>query len=277
MQIKNHNGFVKSAFCFCWWLTGPTVQLYICVIWTFSSPLPALTSTSQTDEPNVFGNTALHIACHMGQDTVASELVNSGANINQLNHHGNTPLHLAAIASSGVLCLELLVNNGAEVNVQVKLLKRARNIIYTMIIHVSLPAFHRIKKGRVLYTWLLCMDASRARRFWSKMVTFCVHLELKCIPQCMFLPLYSGGEVDCVDINGNSPLHVAARYGQELLISTLLTNGADKSRYVSKPEAVWWEWRQKQNIIMKHLISTQQAQWLNISLSGDLFVPSVKL
>lgn len=43
-------------------------------------------------------------------------------------------------------------------------------------------------------------------------------------------PTYTGGEIDCVDSNGNAPLHVAARHGQELLVSTLLTNGADKGR-----------------------------------------------
>lgn len=59
------------------------------------------------------------MACHTGQDTVATELVNCGANINQPNHHGSTPLHLAAASSSGVLCLELLINNGADVSVQV--------------------------------------------------------------------------------------------------------------------------------------------------------------
>lgn len=59
------------------------------------------------------------MACHMGQDTVAAELVNCGANINQPNYRGSTPLHLAAASSSGVLCLELLINNGADVNMQV--------------------------------------------------------------------------------------------------------------------------------------------------------------
>lgn len=77
---------------------------------------------SQTDEPNIFGNTALHMACHTGQDTVATELVNGGSNINQPNYHADTPLHLAAASSSGVLCLELLINNGADVTVQVKTL-----------------------------------------------------------------------------------------------------------------------------------------------------------
>ena len=66
------------------------------------------------------------MACHMGQDTVANELVNYGANINQPNNHSNTPLHLAAASSSGVLCLELLINNGADVNMQVKVYLKKR-------------------------------------------------------------------------------------------------------------------------------------------------------
>lgn len=46
-----------------------------------------------------------------------------------------------------------------------------------------------------------------------------------------FFTFPSGGEIDCVDKYGNTPLHVAAKYGHELLISTLMTNGADTARY----------------------------------------------
>uniref|UniRef100_A0AAX7SKW3 Ankyrin repeat domain 52a n=1 Tax=Astatotilapia calliptera TaxID=8154 RepID=A0AAX7SKW3_ASTCA len=74
----------------------------------------------QIDEPNGFGNTALHVACYMGQEAVATELVNHGANVNQPNKCGYTPLHLAAVSTNGALCLELLVNNGADVNQQSK-------------------------------------------------------------------------------------------------------------------------------------------------------------
>lgn len=74
----------------------------------------------QIDEPNTFGNTALHMACYMGQEAVATELVNHGANVNQPNKCGYTPLHLAAVSTNGALCLELLVNNGADVNQQVQ-------------------------------------------------------------------------------------------------------------------------------------------------------------
>ncbi|XP_033992032.1 serine/threonine-protein phosphatase 6 regulatory ankyrin repeat subunit C-like [Trematomus bernacchii] len=42
--------------------------------------------------------------------------------------------------------------------------------------------------------------------------------------------IQNGGEIDCVDKYGNTPLHVAAKYGHELLISTLMTNGADTAR-----------------------------------------------
>lgn len=41
---------------------------------------------------------------------------------------------------------------------------------------------------------------------------------------------FPGSEIDCADKYGNTPLHVAARYGHELLISTLMTNGADTAR-----------------------------------------------
>lgn len=41
---------------------------------------------------------------------------------------------------------------------------------------------------------------------------------------------FIGSEIDCEDENGNSPLHIAARYGHELLINTLMTNGADTAK-----------------------------------------------
>lgn len=70
---------------------------------------------------NIYGNTALHIACYNGQDSVVNELIDYGANVNQPNNNGFTPLHFAAASTHGALCLELLVNNGADVNIQVKL------------------------------------------------------------------------------------------------------------------------------------------------------------
>ena len=36
-----------------------------------------------------------------------------------------------------------------------------------------------------------------------------------------------GADIDVCDKFGNTPLHIAARYGHELLINTLLENGSD--------------------------------------------------
>lgn len=47
-----------------------------------------------------------------------------------------------------------------------------------------------------------------------------------------FMP---GGEIDSVDKDGNTPLHIAARYGHELLINSLITSGADCTRSVGSP------------------------------------------
>lgn len=51
---------------------------------------------------------------------------------------------------------------------------------------------------------------------------------------CVFLGnnyfFITGAEIDCEDKNGNTPLHIAARYGHELLINTLITSGADTAK-----------------------------------------------
>jgi len=41
-----------------------------------------------------------------------------------------------------------------------------------------------------------------------------------------------GAEVDEMDQQGNTALHAAARFGHELLVSTLLHRGADPTKYV---------------------------------------------
>lgn len=42
-----------------------------------------------------------------------------------------------------------------------------------------------------------------------------------------------------MDKYGNTPLHIAAKYGHELLISTLMTNGADTARYATGWGEMW--------------------------------------
>lgn len=60
------------------------------------------------------------MACYNGQDVVVNELIECGANVNQLNEKGFAPLHFTAASRHGALCLELLVCNGADVNIKVR-------------------------------------------------------------------------------------------------------------------------------------------------------------
>lgn len=60
---------------------------------------------------------------------------------------------------------------------------------------------------------------------------------------------FSGGEIDSVDKDGNTPLHIAAYYGHEHLISTLIASGADCTKLACLPPcknalietAIWCE------------------------------------
>lgn len=82
------------------------------------------------------------------------------------------------------------------------------------------------------------MDASLALRPSFRTVSLVLHLFFfRTVDSCaasieLFMP---GGEIDSVDKDGNTPLHIAARYGHELLINTLITSGADCTRSVSLP------------------------------------------
>lgn len=65
------------------------------------------------------------MACYNGQDVVVNELIECGANVNQVNEKGFAPLHFTAASRHGALCLELLVCNGADVNIKVR-----KNVVF---------------------------------------------------------------------------------------------------------------------------------------------------
>lgn len=97
---------------------------------------------------NAYGNTPLHLACYNGQDVVVSELIQAGANVNQVrvhlsvqnrmcvlivcvfncvlicisfqvNERGFSALHFASSSRQGALCQELLLAHGAHINMLV--------------------------------------------------------------------------------------------------------------------------------------------------------------
>lgn len=79
------------------------------------------------------------------------------------------------------------------------------------------------------------MDASLALRPSFRTVSLIFSFRTVGSRAASIEPFMPGGEIDSVDKDGNTPLHIAARYGHELLINTLITSGADCTRSVSAP------------------------------------------
>uniref|UniRef100_A0A8D3EDL5 Ankyrin repeat domain 52 n=1 Tax=Scophthalmus maximus TaxID=52904 RepID=A0A8D3EDL5_SCOMX len=168
----------------------------------------------ETDEPNTFGNTALHMACHTGQDTVATELVNAGANINQPNCHGNTPLHLAAASSSGVLSLELLINNGADVNMQNK---EGKSPLHMAAMNGRFTGSQILIQNGNIGCKIIFSQHPVVSMSSSETLIIIIILTPCLLTPCFPLRLCTGGEIDCADIYGNTPLHIA-----EIILMTVL-------------------------------------------------------
>uniref|UniRef100_A0A8C3G7T6 Ankyrin repeat domain 52a n=1 Tax=Cyclopterus lumpus TaxID=8103 RepID=A0A8C3G7T6_CYCLU len=201
----------------------------------------------QIDEPNGFGNTALHVACYMGQEAVATELVNHGANVNQPNKCGYTPLHLAAVSTNGALCLELLVNNGADVNQQSK---EGKSPLHMAAIHGrftrsqiliqnggeidcvdkygNTPLHVAAKYGHeLLISTLMTNGADTAR--YHKSLKLC---QLYSIVSSMSKEhvLSAGFDINTPDNFGRTCLHAAASGGNVECLNLLLSSGTDLNK-----------------------------------------------
>eukprot|EP00178_Gracilaria_changii_P005447 TRINITY_DN1897_c0_g1_i1.p1 TRINITY_DN1897_c0_g1~~TRINITY_DN1897_c0_g1_i1.p1 ORF type:complete len:1019 (-),score=148.56 TRINITY_DN1897_c0_g1_i1:8974-12030(-) len=63
------------------------------------------------------GLTALHIACFLGDARLIWLLIRSGASVNKINKDKATPLHIAAGREQGRVSMQLLMANGADLEV----------------------------------------------------------------------------------------------------------------------------------------------------------------
>uniref|UniRef100_A0A8C5HPH9 Serine/threonine-protein phosphatase 6 regulatory ankyrin repeat subunit C-like n=1 Tax=Gouania willdenowi TaxID=441366 RepID=A0A8C5HPH9_GOUWI len=183
----------------------------------------------ETDEANIFGNTALHMTCHTGQDSVANELVNCGANINQRNYHGNTPLHLAAASSSGVLCLEMLVSNGADVNIRQN--KDGRSALHMAAMYGRFTGSQiLIQNGGEVD----CVDKKGntplhvAARYGQELLVSALLTNEADRFSCVFgVVLSTGFDINMLDDHGRTCLHAAASGGNVECLNLLLNFGAE--------------------------------------------------
>jgi hypothetical protein len=83
-------------------------------------------SQADINQSDIFGRTALHVACQKNQEYMAKTLLESGANPTAATVCGLQPLHFAAANGSKPIC-RLLIAFKAEVNALDKLLQTPMN------------------------------------------------------------------------------------------------------------------------------------------------------
>uniref|UniRef100_A0A8C7Q9H1 Ankyrin repeat domain 52 n=1 Tax=Oncorhynchus mykiss TaxID=8022 RepID=A0A8C7Q9H1_ONCMY len=224
--------------------------------------IPKLSSLNVADRS---GRTALHHAAHSGHVEMVNLLLNKGANLSAsdkkerqpihwaayLGHlqivkllvarsadamcrdkRGYTPLHAAA-ASGQIEVVKYLLRLGSEVRCQGVWLPIVEFFACVHFSQTSVeahqPNIHNTHPPA----------HSNHHNSNSRMASHnCVKNNMVQISSAPNPPppppslslVCAGGDIDCVDKYGNTPLHVAAKHGHELLISTLMTNGADTAR-----------------------------------------------
>uniref|UniRef100_A0A8D0D5R9 Ankyrin repeat domain 44 n=1 Tax=Sander lucioperca TaxID=283035 RepID=A0A8D0D5R9_SANLU len=218
----------------------------------------------EIDESNAFGNTALHVACFNGQDAVVSELIDYGANVSQANNKGFTPLHFAAASTHGALCLEFLVNNGADVNVQSRDGKsplhmtavhgrftRSQTLIQNggeidsvdkdgnTPLHIAARYGHELLINTLITSGADCTKRGVHDMFPLHLAALNAHSDCcrkllssgrRFSIMCNDSVLSAGFQIDTPDSLGRTCLHAAAAGGNVECVKLLLSSGGDHNR-----------------------------------------------
>uniref|UniRef100_A0A671LEA3 Serine/threonine-protein phosphatase 6 regulatory ankyrin repeat subunit A-like n=1 Tax=Sinocyclocheilus anshuiensis TaxID=1608454 RepID=A0A671LEA3_9TELE len=198
--------------------------------------VPLLSNVNVSDRA---GRTALHHAAFSGHLEMVRLLLSRGANINAFDKKDRRAIHWAAYMGH-MEVVKLLVSHGAEVTCKDKK-------AYTPLHAAASSGMISVVK----YLLDLGVDVSVNEKGFaplhftaaSRHGALCLELlvgngsdvNIKVDPSTYDRNPWevlkiSGAEIDCEDKNGNTPLHIAARYGHELLINTLITNGADTAK-----------------------------------------------
>ena len=176
----------------------------------------------------------LHIACTYGKQDLARKLINQGMPYDQPDQYGNTPLFSAA-ARNQLEIVKLLLEKGANVNIVSKNTKHT--LLHSVCQSGALDSFKLIidKAEDVNATnnqgQTAIMLASYARQpemvkallekgadpnIVSKdgYMTSALHAAcVQCMPEAVEALLGKKAKVSNKDLNGDTPLHVAARGG----------------------------------------------------------------
>ena len=177
------------------------------------------------------GKTALHFAAQMGHSEVMGVLLEAGADFKLVDDEGSTALHLAAWHCRPQ-CLKLLLEAGADPDVV------EMNGLTTL--HVA--ADHIIWNGHPGHFQALircCTIDARDQEGASAL-----HYTAADGGQTLVKFLLDAANKDVAQNDGKTPLHLAAEYERQEVVSQLLAAGANE-------EICLWTWQFR--VVMERL------------------------
>lgn len=159
------------------------------------------------------GNTLLHVACLNGKKNVVDFLISHDVDVNAKNNRGNPALHFAALGGSADI-VEILLENGAEINAQ-------DNRGFSALRFAVFRGFKDVvsllvDKGA---------DVNEQNTEWggSLLHTACISNRINLIETL----IAKGIDVQIMNDEGLTPLHLASNHGQNELCELLIGKGAD--------------------------------------------------
>uniref|UniRef100_A0ABD2XGY0 Uncharacterized protein n=1 Tax=Trichogramma kaykai TaxID=54128 RepID=A0ABD2XGY0_9HYME len=171
------------------------------------------------------GDSLLHLALTKGHEKLVELLLSRGADPNMANEEGLTPLHV--ISQTNILnnLIERFFEICDEKNQLVRI--NAQDKLGDSPLHMSL----RHGNGKVTKFLLRRgADPNLANKEGSTALHFIEKRGVDDFTMGYFIKINKDNQkllLDAQDKNGDTPLHLAVRYGKKKSIVSLLTNGAD--------------------------------------------------
>uniref|UniRef100_A0A8C8MNC5 Oxysterol-binding protein n=1 Tax=Oncorhynchus tshawytscha TaxID=74940 RepID=A0A8C8MNC5_ONCTS len=153
------------------------------------------------------GWTPLHLACYYGHKDVVEELLKAGADVNLQNSMGDTPLHKAALAGRKEVVLLLLRYDASSTIINGK---------------AQIPK--AVTEDDEINTMLEAAERRAERRQEEKLLEAAREGDVFTLSE--LLSRKRPPDIDCRDLQGNTPLHCAAYRGQKQCVGKLLKCGA---------------------------------------------------